>query len=450
MQTKALALGLVLSLSATAAYAGPVMMISIDGLRGIDATQSKARGLKLPNLEALLAEGVYADSVRNVFPTITYPNHVTLITGVNPSEHGVGNNAPHDAKRQNLLNGNYYAIDIKTPTLWGAVHASGGKVASLFWPLSVGARDVDYLIPDIGQLNTAQDIKLVEALSSPGLVAELSANTGVELRDTQVDARGEAEQPESDLARAKLVDALMASKKPLFTTFHVVSTDHFQHYYGPDTPQALATLEAVDGIIGDLVRSVRRSMPDINIAIVSDHGFDAVKQTVSFGKLFVDEGLVTLDPKTGAVTAWEATPTSGGGAVGVLLARPNDKALKARVAAILKKFAANPDYGIAHVHDGKQAAKLGATRDESFWIEMKIGTMAMGSRVTGPVILPPVMKGMHGYSPDLVQMHSTFIMVGPDVPKKGSLGIVDIRDIAPTLAKVMKVSLPTAKGKPLF
>ena len=63
---------------------------------------------------------------------------------------------------------------------------------------------------------------------------------------------------------------------------------------------------------------------------------------------------------------------------------------------------------------------------------------------------PSNVKGTHGYFPTHPEMRATFILSGPSIAKRGSLGEVDMRDIAPTLAKVMKVSLPQADGKPLF
>ncbi|HEX2760316.1 MAG TPA: hypothetical protein VHM27_07370, partial [Rhizomicrobium sp.] len=63
---------------------------------------------------------------------------------------------------------------------------------------------------------------------------------------------------------------------------------------------------------------------------------------------------------------------------------------------------------------------------------------------------PATIKGTHGYFPTHPEMRATFILSGPSVAKRGSLGEVDMRDIAPTLAKILEVSLPDADGKPLF
>ena len=79
-----------------AAAAPPVLMISIDGLRPDDVTLADARGLKIPNLRALAAQGAWAHGVNGVLPTLTYPSHTTLITGVWPVKHGIASNLTFD------------------------------------------------------------------------------------------------------------------------------------------------------------------------------------------------------------------------------------------------------------------------------------------------------------------------------------------------------------------
>ena len=84
------------ALLSTAADANPVLMISIDGLRPLDVIEADKRGLAVPNLRAFMTDGTYATGVRNVLPTVTYPDHTTLITGVWPNVHGIGNNVKFD------------------------------------------------------------------------------------------------------------------------------------------------------------------------------------------------------------------------------------------------------------------------------------------------------------------------------------------------------------------
>ena len=146
---------------ATTAQAAPVLMISIDGLRPGDVLEADARGIKVPVLKKLATDGVYASGVRNALPTVTYPNHTTLITGVWPARHGIANNPVFDPLQKNMGGWYWYSQDIKVRTLWDAVHDGGGKTASVSWPVSVGAKSIDYNVPEMWRADTPDDHKLV-------------------------------------------------------------------------------------------------------------------------------------------------------------------------------------------------------------------------------------------------------------------------------------------------
>src|ERR1700733_6141513 len=180
-------LGLTLLCTPVAAQAAPVLMISIDGLRPGDVLDADKRGLKIPALRQLAAEGATASGVRNALPTVTYPNHTTLITGVWPARHGIANNQTFDPLQKNFGGWYWEARDIKVKTLWDAVHQAHGKVASLSWPVSVGAVSIDFDLPEYWRANNPEDLKLVRALATPGLVDSLEKATGLPLADADGD-----------------------------------------------------------------------------------------------------------------------------------------------------------------------------------------------------------------------------------------------------------------------
>jgi predicted AlkP superfamily pyrophosphatase or phosphodiesterase len=433
-------LGLALLCAPMAAQAAPVLMISVDGLRPGDVLDADQRGLKIPTLRKLAAEGATASGVRNALPTVTYPNHTTLITGVWPARHGIPNNPTFDPLQQNMGGWYWYARDIKVTTLWDAVHAKGGKVASLSWPVSVEARAIDYNVPEYWRARNPEDIKLVRALSTPGLVAMLEKDTGLSL------AQADGETVAVDVGRTRYAAALIAAKHPQFTTVHLRGLDHIEHESGPGSAEANAALETLDAAIGALVSKARAAQPDLVVAIVSDHGFAPVEHEVNLIAPFVQAGLISLDAKQ-KVTGWQAEPW-GGASVAVVLAHPDDEAVKAKVSALLAGLAARPQLGIAQVADAREIARMGGTPMASFWVDFKPGYV-MGSDPAKPAVSPGAVKGTHGYFPTHPEMRATFIVSGPGITKT-ALGEIDMRDIAPTLAKVMKVSLPQADGKPLL
>src|SRR5262245_51557099 len=90
------------ALAALAASGAPVLMISIDGLRPDYVTRADEHGLKIPNLRRFVKEGAFAEGVTGVVPTVTYPSHTTLVTGVWPVQHGILSNTTFDPTNENM------------------------------------------------------------------------------------------------------------------------------------------------------------------------------------------------------------------------------------------------------------------------------------------------------------------------------------------------------------
>src|SRR5271165_5040986 len=81
---------------AKSSLAAPVLMVSVDGMKPEYVLEAERRGLKVPYLKSLLSDGTYAEGVVGVWPTVTYPSHTTLVTGVSPAEHGIFANLEFD------------------------------------------------------------------------------------------------------------------------------------------------------------------------------------------------------------------------------------------------------------------------------------------------------------------------------------------------------------------
>ncbi len=272
--------------------------------------EADKRGIKVPVLLGIAHAGAFATGVRNMLPTVTYPNHTTLITGASPAHHGISANVVFDPLQKNQTG--WYASDIKVPTLWDEVHAQHGVVASVSWPVSVGTSSIDFDIPEYWRARDEEDVKLVRALATPGLLPELEATTSLPF------AAMFSEEVDGDDARCKLTAALIAAKHPELTTLHIVSLDHNQHKFGPGTPEAHATLERIDADIGALVDAARKVEPDLTVAVASDHGFADVSQQVNLMIPFIQAGLITLDAK-GKIKSWDAEPWGSGGSAAVVL-----------------------------------------------------------------------------------------------------------------------------------
>ncbi len=443
MRIAALIAALITGLLPALALAAPVLLISIDGLRPGDLIEADKRGITAPALRALMARGAYATGVRNVLPTVTYPNHTTLITGVSPARHGIGSNTVFDPTGANDGGWYWYASDIAAPTLWDAVHGKGQVVANISWPVSVGAASIDANIPEYWGTSSPDNKKLLRSLATPGLVDALERRTDAAFTAMFADTIA------ADEAKTRFAAALMEVKRPAFMTLHLVSLDDAQHGHGTGTPEVHAVLTRIDAAVGELVAAARKAQPDLVVAIVSDHGFAPAAHDVHLKALFATEGLLTLDADKSGIATWDAAPWGAGGSAAIVLARPDDAALRAKVAAVLKRLQSRPELGIAAVVDEKGVAARGGAREAAFFVNFKSGYLT-GENLSGPAVTPSGAKGMHGYFPDMPEMRASLVIAGEGLAKTGSLGEVDMKDIAPTLAKIMQVSLPQADGKPLF
>lgn len=416
----------------------PVLLISIDGLRPADVLDAQQRGLHLPNLQAFLNRGAHAHDVRGVLPTLTYPSHTTLLTGVSPSLHGIGGNLTFDPTNKNQQGWDWYARDIRVATLWDAAHAAGLTTANVHWPVSVGAQ-VDWNLPQIWRTGLADDRKLLAALATPGLLPALEKDLGPY-------ADGIDESLPGDQNRARFAIHLLQTRKPQFMTAYLTALDTEQHASGPDTPASRKTLEGIDVLIGNLVDAAQRVHPDGIVAIVSDHGFAPVKQDINFYAPFIKAGLVTV--KKGVITDWQAAVWNDGGSAAIVLHDPKNAAVQVKVAALLKQLQNDPRYQIEKVLDHDQLVAQGGTPLASWFVLMKIG-YELGLTPDAPLPAPGHYRGMHGYDPAHLEMRSTFLIAGPGIAPGKDLGSIDMRDIAPTLATLMGASLPQAQGHAL-
>jgi predicted AlkP superfamily phosphohydrolase/phosphomutase len=166
----------------------PVLMISIDAMNPHYLFEAKEHAKEIPFLLSLLNDGAYAKSVINVTPTITNPNHVTLVTGTFPAKHGIFNNMLEDPAANIHGLQMEYGNAIRVPTLWESTKAAGLSTASVNWPVSLGARGIDYNIPQITMPDTAENHFLREIVSRPdGLLEHIEQTIGMYTPDTDED-----------------------------------------------------------------------------------------------------------------------------------------------------------------------------------------------------------------------------------------------------------------------
>ena len=230
----------------------PLLLISIDAYRA-DYLQRQLS----PTLEMLAAHGVRAEAMQPSFPSLTFPNHYTLVTGLYPDHHGIVANdmydpvlgafSIHDRKARN----DPRWWDEATP-IWVTADAHGLRTATMFWPGSeapIHGRYPDQWLPYDGKITPDQRVDQVLAwLDEP------------------------------------------PAQRPDFITLYFDRVDHAGHDFGPDSPQLDAALRQNDAALARLVAGLKaRGLFDrINIIVVSDHGMASVprEHTVLLDRLF--------------------------------------------------------------------------------------------------------------------------------------------------------------------
>jgi predicted AlkP superfamily pyrophosphatase or phosphodiesterase len=377
----------------------PVLMISIDGMRPDAVLQADEHGLKIPVLRSFLIEGSYAQEVMNVNPTVTNPNHATLVTGVLPREHGIYNNRPFAPTAKLPPSYSSYS-QIKAPTLWRAAKDAGLKTGSILWPVTAQAGDIDF------NLREGSD--------------------------------------EDDRQIGNDAITLIEQQGPELLTIHFVALDHRQHESGPFSAAGNATLERIDAVLGRIIAAQKKVHPDSVIAIVSDHGVEKVTHQVNLNTALTEAGFITLGGDK-AVASWRAFAWYVGGMAMIVLQDPADRRTRERLLDCLQKLASDPENGIERIYKQDEIADFGLALEAEFVVALKSG-YRMGNSFTGPLRMS-FAGGAHGaFSTRTIRpdMRSSFLITGPGIAAGRNLGMVDMRQIAPTLAKELRIELPTA------
>ncbi len=412
-----------------------VIMISIDAMR--PASYTSAGPARIPTLRALMARGAHARGVIGVLPSVTYPSHTTMITGVPPSRHGIVNNTFVDPEGRAAGAWYWYARDIKVPTLPGAIRAKGLTAAAVSWPVTVGM-DLDYVVPEFNRSRHPEALSALRALSFPPRLIDAYEGAGQPVG-----------WPMTDADRTGMAAWIVRTFQPHFTLLHIFDNDSASHEFGPESPEALAALEQSDAQVAMMLDALKSAgiADRTNVVIMSDHGFLPLQTQLQPNFVFKREGLIEVDDR-GAITTWQAYFQASGGAGFVFLKNRDDGALRDRVHALLDGLAADPANGIEKVWTAADLASAGAYPDASFALTMKPAFYSGNAHTA--LLAPTGGKGGHGFDPTRPELHASMILAGPDVTPRGDLGVVRMSQIAPTIARWFGVQLAPDADTPLW
>jgi arylsulfatase A-like enzyme len=368
--------------------AQPLVVISVDGLDNRYLAEADQRGLKIPTLRRLMREGQYSQGVIGVVPTITWPSHTTIITGVDPVVHGILSNwRPPGEKYLN------YA-QIQSPNLIGAAHKAGLTIAAITWPVTAGA-PVDWNLPEFFKERRGgdMDVRSIESKANPpDLVAKIAA-----------DCPAFAQQWMDDRIRAMAAVWILRHERPQLMLLHLVDLDSEEHDNAPFTREAYATLEHTDQLIGEIMAALPSGTA---VAIVSDHGFERVDRVVN------------VKPLAPAVVQ-----------AGSILLAPDEK-----TAAQIRELKQDPKYGIGREIPKEEFARFRSTlnSDPAAVFDSMEGVM-FGNTPNGELTVKPREIGNHGHWP--MRYRSVYVLWGSGISHQ-VLPEMSIKDIAGRLAGV--------------
>ena len=402
-----------------------VVVISIDGFAAFYWRDPRAR---LRVLRELADRGAVAAGVETVFPSTTWPTHTSLTTGVSPRVHGVVANSILNRRtgaREDLTGDPIYdAPDlVRVPTVYDRAHAAGLRTAAIDWPATRNARTLDFNLPFF------KDQRVFEHQTARTVWEELTA------LGYPMERQGEwAQLPKRFMKDAMVADVaahVVGRHDPSLLLVHFLCVDSLQHLFGPRSPEAYWALEYVDGLVGRILAGLA---PDTTVFVVSDHGFlpstREIRPSVRLHAL-------------GAAREARFVTNHGAGALYALGADPG--AITQLTAEIAKMK------GVSGAWTVRDYAALGlpTPADNAFVADAMFEAQpgyAFGDDAGEEEYGTPKYLGNHGQRAVYEDNQALFVAGGPTIRRGVQLPVIRSRDVAPTIAAALGVSLPGVEG----
>jgi alkaline phosphatase D len=374
--------------SAAAQSAHYLVLVSLDGFRWDYARRDGAI-----HLLALGKAGVWApEGMMPSYPSLTFPNHYTIVTGLYPEHHGLVANSFYDEARS----ARYAIADANAVTdgswysgvpLWSLAESQGMRTACLFWPGSEAK---------IAGFQPTYYLRFDDTIDNEARIAQV-------------------------LAWLKLP----AADRPHFIALYYSEPDHEGHQFGPDAPETRAAVLKMDALVGKLKAGLDATGLPIDLVVVSDHGMSKV-----------EGGWITLDTFAG-LTGFETA--------GALLYGKTEED-RARVYNQLKK--ASPQFVAYRRKDVPAGLNYNQNPREGDPVVVATGPYAIRAHAppAGKPDLPPP-AGMHGFDPrGQPQMKASFFAAGPDMIAGKTVAPFENVNLYPWMAHMLGLQAPRSDG----
>lgn len=424
-----------------------VILITIDGFPAYVLDDPQA---PIPTLRKMAREGASAEGMKVSNPSVTWPNHTTLVTGVNPERHSVFFNGALVRPGPGLpvrVDGQRDKKDlVQVPTIFDVLHRAGCRTAGINWPCTRNSGTLDDDFPDVpNQI----------AFTTPRLRDELIAN-GVLTDSTQQSFASQSAASKDQIWTAAATHVIRA-RKPNFLLLHMLITDSTHHRYAAQTLAGYTAVALADAQLKEIWQAVKDAgmASRTTIFVVADHGFEKALKLMNPNVLLRKAGLLeTARTPTGIVKA-RAQIISEGGIAMVYLTNPDTyQADAAQVRALMKDQEgiaeilgpdSFPALGLPDPKKNAQMADLIFAAKPGY----AFSNTAQGDDYITEVTLAAGNQGHHGYLSSNPKMNAVFVAWGRGIKTGAKAGIVENIDVAPTIARLLGVDLPNTQGKPL-
>jgi predicted AlkP superfamily pyrophosphatase or phosphodiesterase len=413
-----------------------VVLISLDGFPAYALEDPR---LPIPTIRKLAREGAIAESMEPVNPTVTWPNHTTLVTGVDASEHHVLFNGLLVRRS----NGAQPIVEpwrdkddlVHAPTIYDLAYRAGLTTAQVDWVAIYGAKTITWKFPELPD----PDGPLERQMISEGAV------TSEQLRKFE-----DSSQAWQDQIWTEAAVKILEEKKPNLLLFHLLTGDDTNHQYGPMSGASFTAMAWLDSCVKQIIEALHHGNLEqkTTVIIVSDHGFRGIKHKIHPNVLLREKGLITGQSENSRGDVWVA---STGGTAMVYVTDPARKVeIIPKLNAILKGRE-----GIARVYGSEEITKLGlpsATASDQGPDLLLSATpdYSFSNEPEGNYVTDVLEGGTHGYLNTDSKMDSIFVAWGAQIAPGKRLEKISNLDVAPTIAAILGIEMTTAKGHALL
>ncbi len=401
-----------------------VVVISLDGFAAY-ALQNPH--LPLPNLRRLMAEGAYATAMVPINPTVTWPNHTAIVTGVDASVHGVVYNGL--AVRKNST------IEIEeSADKAKLVHAT--TVYDLAFHAGLTTAEVDWVaIQNSGTITWS----FGEYPSAEGAVERELVARGVVTAD-QIHAFPKLPITERDEHWQNAALQILKVHKPNLMLLHFLTTDSVQHRYAPNTLAADTALSLADQRVGRVLEAIREMGMEkkTTVIVVSDHGFKTVRKLIHPRAMLHEQGSdVFVVPEGGTAMIYIMNAAKRGS---LLRSLPQQFGAAEGIARVITREQFS-EFGYPDPEKDVGMADLVLAAADGYAFDGKSGGEAVSDSV------PPI--GAHGYLNTDPDMNAIFIAWGAGIQKGIKLPEIRNVDVAPTIARLLGIEMSGVAGQAL-